>query len=107
MRDVARTRCARLDDLVLLTGEVTSNAVTHGTRGRAGGEFSISVAADDGWARVEVRDDGADDVPRLIRAGAHHAGGRGVYLVDRVSDRWGFTSDETGTLVWFEIGARA
>jgi hypothetical protein len=54
--------------------------------------------------RVGVSD--ADpEVPHLVEAGGEAEGGRGLWLVDRLSDAWGTSSaGGRGKEVWFTVG---
>ncbi|GAA1075320.1 ATP-binding SpoIIE family protein phosphatase [Nocardiopsis composta] len=54
---------------------------------------------------VEVFDDDLR-LPRIRSAGADDEGGRGLYLVDQLADRWGSRPTPTGKAVWFEISMK-
>ena len=101
----------RLDDVLLLASEVTSNAVRHTASGD-GGRFDVTVAvfAAGDCVRVEVADQGSASEPRMTggddRAGML-AGGRGLRIVEVLADRWGHAGDELGRVVWFEVTAKA
>jgi len=51
--------------------------------------------------RCEVGDD-SPVVPRMRHARLSDEGGRGLFLVDQLSLRWGATRLSTGKVVWFE-----
>jgi hypothetical protein len=51
--------------------------------------------------RVEVSDRGPGFAPAPHRPSPVDAGGRGLFLVDALADRWG--SADGGTRVWFEV----
>ncbi|MEV7234844.1 ATP-binding protein [Streptomyces sp. NPDC051020] len=53
--------------------------------------------------RVEVADD-CPELPRAVEGDALDEGGRGLILVDAVTDGWGVEArrDGTGKTVWFE-----
>ena len=53
---LAGSPCAA--DMELIAAELASNAIRHSPAGRDGGEFTVTVRAGDGWARVEVSDTG-------------------------------------------------
>jgi anti-sigma regulatory factor (Ser/Thr protein kinase) len=65
----------------------------------------LDVSVDESKIRVEVRDRGAGFQPRPRRAGQSKAGGWGLFLVERLTDRWGVLCDQI-TKVWFEIDRR-
>jgi anti-sigma regulatory factor (Ser/Thr protein kinase) len=88
----------RLTDRVkLLTSELITNAVRH-----APPPLRIHLAVDADRLRVEVYDSSATP-PALTRPDFHHRGGRGVWLVDAMSSRWGHHLHPPGKAVWFEI----
>jgi anti-sigma regulatory factor (Ser/Thr protein kinase) len=100
--DVLGEKWPRLDDIVLLASEITSNAVRHTASGD-GGSFDVTVfffAAGD-CVRVEVADQGSASEPKMT--GADDLGGRGLRIVEVLADRWGHAGDELGRTVWFEI----
>jgi anti-sigma regulatory factor (Ser/Thr protein kinase) len=91
----------RVDEAVLITDELVTNAIRHATAegyGRIGLRFDITgttvrVVVTDGSARFEWSGrDRADDV----------AGGFGLVLVDEIADRWGLSIDGKKA-VWFEL----
>ena len=84
-------------DAELLTSELVTNAVNHGQS-----PFSVIVRYDGRHARVEVGD-GSRALPHVRISSAHELGGRGVYLVDRLSARWGVQETVDGKRVWFEL----
>ena len=91
----------RLDDLRLLTSELVSNSVRHGGRSQEK-PIRVQVSVTDVAVRVAVVDSGTgfDVTPKPIRA--DDDGGWGLFLLDRLADRWGM--DEKGTTtVWFEL----
>lgn len=91
-----------LADACLLTSELVTNSVRHGTAGPAS-RLRFKAKAETGKIRVEVSDWGSGfdaDRPRPHPRGA--VGGFGLYLVDRLASRWGV--DRQGPVrVWFEL----
>jgi hypothetical protein len=81
----------------LLTDELVANVVEHV-------HTSMTVRAI--WypraLRVEV-DDPSTDAPGLLHPGPFDFGGRGLLLVDKLSDRWGTEFRSGGKTVWFEL----
>jgi anti-sigma regulatory factor (Ser/Thr protein kinase) len=94
------------DDLALLVTELVTNAVRHG--GAVGDRpLHVEFARMDGRMRVEVIDPGTDfDSPSRPGKGDSN-GGWGLFLVDRIAERWGVRRAPGGTCVWFEVGAGA
>jgi serine phosphatase RsbU (regulator of sigma subunit) len=101
-RRLARRTLRRwgLDDLLetteLLVSEVIGNAVRFATR-----PISLRILRTD-VLRCEVGDD-SPQVPRMRHAQLSDEGGRGLWLVDQLADRWGATRVSTGKVVWFEL----
>jgi|SRR5215207_198322 len=85
--------------LALMVSEVVTNALLHGGREH---DVELVVRAEDTTVRVEVCDygDGFVPAPKAL----HHAGegGYGLYLVEQLSDRWGWSREDC-TRVWFEV----
>jgi len=91
-----------IDDAILCTSEIVTNAVLHGKHGC---ELQMSFdPAGGGALRVEVSD-GSSHLPRLADAlDVHRAGGRGLRIVDAAATRWGSQQVPGGKVVWFEMG---
>ncbi|MER7480213.1 SpoIIE family protein phosphatase [Streptomyces sp. NPDC126510] len=88
-----------LDSMVepaeLLVSEVVANAVRFASRPITLRLLRTAVL------RCEVGDD-SPQVPRMRHAGLSDEGGRGLFLVDQLAERWGATRVSTGKVVWFE-----
>ena len=89
-----------IEDASLLTTELMSNAVEHGT-----GVVHLEIAVHDGLLRVGVHD-GAVELPveRDVPSSSLE-GGRGIWLVQSIAHDWGSDSsgEEPGKTVWFEL----
>jgi anti-sigma regulatory factor (Ser/Thr protein kinase) len=97
----------------LLVSELVTNSVRHaGLPEEASIEFSVRASAE--VLMVEVADGGrgfdhtVTPRPRAV-AGVAEASGWGLFLVDRIADRWGAVEMDGETRVWFELspGARS
>ncbi|MGH8911576.1 MAG: ATP-binding protein [Acidimicrobiia bacterium] len=92
-------RCERVDDAVLATSELVSNAVEHGGESKL---VAVRVFESDEIVRVEVA--GGEARPHLSSLRRHpdpaRLRGRGLEIVSAVTDRAGSL---TGPGVWFEI----
>jgi anti-sigma regulatory factor (Ser/Thr protein kinase) len=91
-----------LDSVDLLLTEVVTNAVVH-----AHTHFTLHLSATPGWVRVEVRDC-SPEPPRRRRPTSRSEHGRGLLLLDRLAQRWGWEEhpdSATCKAVWFEITA--
>jgi PAS domain S-box-containing protein len=84
----------------LLVSEIVTNSVRHGGAGEDGW-IGLDVAISPAALRVEVTDHGPGFTPAPVRPPADDPGGRGLYLVEQMADRWGHA--EAGTRVWFEV----
>jgi anti-sigma regulatory factor (Ser/Thr protein kinase) len=86
-----------LDDVALLLTELTANAIRH-----AHGIVGVEIDLDGDRLTVRVCDE-EDSEPRVNHAKTDDEGGRGLWLVDAIADRWGWESSEPGKVVWFEL----
>jgi len=82
----------------LLVSELVTNAVRYGAPPI---ELQVRCAGDD---RLQVRvRDSEPRAPRAAEAGPDAESGRGLLLVDLVSDAWGHEDDDDGKAVWFTL----
>lgn len=97
------TPAATLHDLHLLTTEIVTNAVCHADADETA-TLELRVVASAALVRVSVTDPGGVTIPRIQELDVTVPGGMGLFIVDQVSDRWGFErTDGGGTEVWFEL----
>ena len=94
-----------LEDIRLLVSELVTNAVRH-AGGPRGGEVALDVTVESSSVRVEVADPGAGFDPQPRDDEMTRPGGWGLYLVDRIADRWGVARNHLNR-VWFEIDRAA
>lgn len=89
-----------LGTVSLLVSELVTNAVLH-----AGSEVEVAIQLHSGRVRVDVADGSAAG---MHRRGPSDAGvsGRGIALVEALSDAWGLTARPEGKSVWFEVANR-
>ncbi|WP_329138356.1 ATP-binding protein [Streptomyces sp. NBC_00670] len=88
------------EDAVLLVSELVGNAVRH-TGARA---FGLRMRRRRGRIRVEVRDP-SRGLPCLMPVQELDVSGRGLFLVNELSDRWGVDLLPLGKTTWFEMRA--
>lgn len=82
----------------LLTSEVVTNAIRHGS-----GAIEMTMSIDARVLRVGVADD-SPRPPRLLRASPSSASGRGVGLIEALASSWGTTRHPgDGKTVWFSL----
>lgn len=90
-----------LQDLRLMVSEVVTNSVRHA--GLAPSDpIELHIAVDKERVRVEVHDPGPGFEPPGEPATMLRDSGWGLYLVDRLADRWGVSTGRR-TTVWFEV----
>lgn len=85
------------DDLKLVATELSTNAVVH-----AGSPETITIRYLGDKIRVEV-DDRSPAIPRPREANLHAEGGRGMRLVESLSESWGVDPSGNGKRVWCEV----
>jgi anti-sigma regulatory factor (Ser/Thr protein kinase) len=88
-------------DVRLLVSELVTNSVRHSGM-EPPNSVALNVVLDHDTIRVEVRDGGSGFDPLPRDHDRSRPGGWGLYLVDRLADRWGVARDHF-TRVWFEI----
>jgi len=82
-----------------------TNSIRHSRAPQASHvRLEITLARD--MLRVEVADGGEGFEPRARTEGQSVASGWGLYLVDRLTDRWGVATNSGTTRVWFELHVR-
>jgi anti-sigma regulatory factor (Ser/Thr protein kinase) len=90
---------ARIADLRLVISEVITNAVRHGGEG----DMLVAVTPKEGFLCVQVTDTGDGFAPRPRAFEPDDDGGFGLFLVERLTRRWGLTREDSNTRVWFEF----
>ena len=97
---VGKISPTRLGDLSLVISELVTNAAVHGR-----GKIILRLQLDGQTIRGEVVDDGAGFEHEIRERGPEDIGGRGLFLVDALTNRWGI--HEGTTHVWFEIESQS
>jgi two-component sensor histidine kinase len=82
----------------LLVAELVTNSVRHAARGGV----RVEATMVEGYARVEVIDNGPAFDPEIRQT----VNGFGLRLVDKLASRWGVEREEDGNRVWFEVDRR-
>ena len=96
---IGKDDCWRAEMIVT---ELVTNAVRHGP----GGPVELAIEAGGSGVRGEVADPGPGiHHYELDKRRATEEGGRGLFLVDALSDSWGLSRDRSR--VWFEVAPRA
>ncbi|MER6604953.1 SpoIIE family protein phosphatase [Streptomyces sp. NPDC000927] len=92
-----------VDDAVVLTSELVTNAVVH-----AGTAADVLCLRTEDGVRIEVSDHYPEREVPLRRPGPDHTGpdrenGRGLVLCAALADRWGVEYSPTHKHVWFQL----
>jgi two-component sensor histidine kinase len=86
----------------LMVSELATNCIRHAER-----EFDLTIVSTAGEIRVEVSD-AASGVPTKRSPGLEDPTGRGLQIVELLSQDWGVDlAPEGGKTVWFTILAKA
>jgi len=96
-----------LDNAVLLTSELVTNAVMHSSSRCHGGSVTVLVMESSGGLRIEVADEGSDLSSPVVRGDVYASDGHGLFLVQTLADQWGYLRDDKGTTVWFWLAQPA
>jgi anti-sigma regulatory factor (Ser/Thr protein kinase) len=87
-----------LESIVLMVSELAANSIRH-----AQTPFLVVVDRSADSVRIDVQDEGAGR-PLMRSPGPHEPSGRGLRIVDALSDDWGFVEhDRGGKSVWFTV----
>jgi two-component sensor histidine kinase len=84
-----------------LTSELVTNSYRH-----AGSGARVTVSRRGGIVRVEVHDSGHGPI-RMLPLDVEQQRGRGLRIVDAMARRWGSSTADGGTTVWFELDVGA
>lgn len=88
-----------VETVQLMVSELATNSLVHGGTG-----FSLQIECRDHDVRVEVADGGPGN-PEIHQPAPSVPHGRGIQMVDVLSDHWGIlrAQGETGKTVWFSL----
>jgi anti-sigma regulatory factor (Ser/Thr protein kinase) len=90
-----------LDAALLLTSELVTNAVRH-EAGQGAQAVVLAIACSRGRLRVDVHDT-SRSLPAVAEVPADAETGRGLLLVETLSDEWGFYRTPAGKAVYFTL----
>ena len=93
-RDFARKALAgypAADDAVLCLDELVSNAILHSRSGLPGGTLEVRLTVTDASVLAEVVDAGPLGVPLAVSRDTFAERGRGLVLVEALTQAWGST----------------
>ncbi len=91
------------ETVALMVSELATNALVHAATG-----FDVSVDRSDRTVLVSVRDRGDGGVPTLQAPPSSEPHGRGLRVVDAMSEEWGVDATwDQGKTVWFRVSLDA
>jgi hypothetical protein len=88
-----------VDVAILLTSELVTNAISQET----GATVMLAITCSRHELRVDVHDT-SRSLPVPVRAAVDAEAGRGLVLVDSLSDEWGWYHTPSGKAVYFRLG---
>jgi anti-sigma regulatory factor (Ser/Thr protein kinase) len=88
---------AIVEAVELMTSELATNSVRHAHSG-----FELVIDDSRGQVRVEVSDTGQGQ-PILRSPTIHERSGRGLHIVQALSEAWGSVPSANGKMVWFTV----
>jgi anti-sigma regulatory factor (Ser/Thr protein kinase) len=89
-----------LEAVELMVSELATNCVQH-----ARSDFEIAIELSPGEIRVEARDGGGGGQPTRRSPSPREPTGRGLLVVEALSDAWGVERRADGKTVWFSLGS--
>jgi anti-sigma regulatory factor (Ser/Thr protein kinase) len=90
------------ESVELMVSELATNGIRHGHT-----SFQLTIEQTPGEIRVEVSDAGGG-TPQMRFPGPDEPTGRGLRIVDMLSERWGVERDaRKGKTVWFTVSVAA
>jgi anti-sigma regulatory factor (Ser/Thr protein kinase) len=101
VRTMLADHVADIDHVLLCVSELVTNALLHA---RTGCELSLRFG--DAHVRIEVRDFAPDVLPIKRSFDLEAPTGRGLHLLEALSERWGVERDDASKGVWFEVPLR-
>jgi anti-sigma regulatory factor (Ser/Thr protein kinase) len=90
----------QVEIILLATSELAANSVRH-----AGTSYTVQVDRTEAEIRVTVEDDG-DGEPEVQDPGPLTPSGRGLLIVEQLSDAWGASRTTGQNRVWFSMHLR-
>jgi anti-sigma regulatory factor (Ser/Thr protein kinase) len=93
----------RLDDALVVAGELVTNSIAHSRSGQGG---FVTLALDGGpgrTVRIRVIDDGSDTAKPCVREDPYAENGRGLLIVQNLADEWGVEIGAAETTIWARL----
>jgi len=89
-------------DVMLLTSELVTNAIRHSGSAPLD-DVVVRVDPSDDVIHIEVLNPGPSFDPQVPATPSQTGTGLGLFLVDRLANRWGVEREGERTKVWFEV----
>lgn len=86
-----------LEAVELAVSELVTNAVVH-----ANSPVSLTLVDHDGDVQIRVRDE-ASDPPVVRKISVEETGGRGMTIIEAISEHWGVEVEPPGKVIWLDI----
>ncbi|MFI5615989.1 ATP-binding protein [Streptomyces sp. NPDC051567] len=91
-------------DAALLTSELTTNALVHGSLPDR--QLRVELRLTGAVLRIEVTDPKGERLPEPREAADDEQCGRGLQIVSALADRWGASDRIVGKTIWAELPLR-
>jgi anti-sigma regulatory factor (Ser/Thr protein kinase) len=91
-------------DAALVISELLSNAIRHAAP-LPGAQVRVTWTLDHDALRIGVSDAGDGPLPHVAEPAPGAPGGRGLGIVESLSDRWGVSREDGETTVWAQLPA--
>jgi anti-sigma regulatory factor (Ser/Thr protein kinase) len=99
---LADSPASTLEAVELMVSELATNCIRH-----EHSSFDIAILRTASEIRIEVTDSGGG-TPTMRSPGPHEPSGRGLQIVDMLSERWGVVpKTPSGKTVWFTVDVSA
>jgi anti-sigma regulatory factor (Ser/Thr protein kinase) len=86
-----------LDDVILCTSELATNAVLHSHSGLPCGTFTVRATISPGrYVRIDVVDDGGPWTPEVSDPTRSH----GLNIIRALASTWGIYGEQAHRIVW-------
>lgn len=100
---ISKLRADLDQSLIEVLGLLVTELVTNSVRHTAADSLTLSVAIGKSTVLTEVADTGPGFDPRCVEHSGDADTGWGLFLVQRLADRWGVRHDGPSKRVWFEL----
>jgi two-component sensor histidine kinase len=100
----AGTTDGAVDDAAIVVTELLTNAIRHASP-LSGRWLQVTWDLENESVEIAVSDGGSTTLPRVSRPALSALGGRGLEIVETLSQRWGVRSAGPATTVWAILAA--